>query len=495
MFREIDGTQIVNGILYLKGTEILNRIRWIPKLLTEFFERVPKQLTELEGNEIHTGIFERGMSHGTEVFNGIFRMIFKGFLKVSVFFVVGLLCSIMQANYCTLYCTVTGKRQRRREYPSLRHSIRPCWFYGCAVILSSEKTDGRKDLTSLQSKQQQKTLNQRRRQHFLPPLSSILLMSNRNGPAAGGDDDQSQQGFNKQYSTGVGVGASTATEAEAAAEEEARKRESKGGSKDKLEMSSSSSFFSSNLTAASTSTETSNNNSTTATYYNGTENYYDHDQDVSEVEEVPDDDKLYLLNDRQLVAIDVAFVISSVLSILGSSCLIYFLYQTKKRNMKKRPSSYNNNITTDRRTTTTPNACTTSFLTSTFYHGWNSSHRFLLGLSIFDIITSLRHGSSPFLQSDVGSVGCTIEGFLVAWTLIPPMYNTALSFFYCLTIRYSTSTSRESFAQHYEIYFHVLALVYPITISLLGVFAKAYNPSNFTPDCFISSYPTNLCGR
>ena len=121
-------------------------------------------------------------------------------------------------------------------------------------------------------------------------------------------------------------------------------------------------------------------------------------------------------------------------------------------------------------------------------------HRLLLGLSLADILTSVRLAvlpplSYPFLSP---SPGCTADGAITVLGYAGPYYNVSLSFYYLMTIR--CAIRDEKIQKRYEPWFHGIPIVGALSACIVGLFLKVYNPSPFGLGCWINSYPSDCQG-
>ncbi|CAB9529100.1 unknown protein [Seminavis robusta] len=127
---------------------------------------------------------------------------------------------------------------------------------------------------------------------------------------------------------------------------------------------------------------------------------------------------------------------------------------------------------------------------------WNSYKRIMLGLSVFDCISSLAIGLQPFfLPADssqrVWAVGtdatCTLGGFFQQLSLANIWYNGFLSFFFLFTIRYQMSEERMS--KRYEPVFHIIAIGHPLVTAIMGAAIGAYGELKLGHNCWLTNYP------
>lgn len=121
-------------------------------------------------------------------------------------------------------------------------------------------------------------------------------------------------------------------------------------------------------------------------------------------------------------------------------------------------------------------------------------HRLVIGLSIFDIISSISifSGSFFFQDMDEPTSQCNVNGFLQFLSLFAAaLYNTALSIMFLLIVRFDISD--QVLQKYYEPIFHFVAIVPFFIIAVFGLFAQVYNPV-FGVACWLYAYPYNCIG-
>jgi len=100
------------------------------------------------------------------------------------------------------------------------------------------------------------------------------------------------------------------------------------------------------------------------------------------------------------------------------------------------------------------------------------SHRFLLLMSIFDIMqstagafTSMAIPRNPDYPGSMGNeTTCTIQGFFLALGLAVPLYNSSLNLFFLLSIRYNIDP--KIFSRKVEPYLHAFSILVPLMFSI-----------------------------
>jgi hypothetical protein len=170
------------------------------------------------------------------------------------------------------------------------------------------------------------------------------------------------------------------------------------------------------------------------------------------------------LTDRQEVALSVLAVFSGTLSILGSSLIVYRVYQNRQNT-----SPYD---------------------------------RILLGLSCSDIIHSATYALSPFLlpqntSQRVWASGtdktCSFLGFLTQLAFAAIWYNGMLSFYYLLTVRFGVK--RQAFTRRYEPYIHIFGIFYFVLTATSGLIFGFFSELEITQGCWIGEYPEGCEAR
>lgn len=164
------------------------------------------------------------------------------------------------------------------------------------------------------------------------------------------------------------------------------------------------------------------------------------------------------LSDNQEMILSVLRLVSGVLSILGSSTIVYRVYKNRK--------------------------------TSKPYD------RIMLGLSCFDIIASFTFAASPFLVPEetsqrVWAIGnetsCSFLGFLTQLSFAAVWYNGMLSYYYLATLKYNVKTP--VFATRYEPYIHISTAFFFLFTATGGLPFNLYSEFELTQGCWIAEYP------
>lgn len=104
-----------------------------------------------------------------------------------------------------------------------------------------------------------------------------------------------------------------------------------------------------------------------------------------------------------------------------------------------------------------------------------SNHRLMLALSTFDVFhsaavaaTTLASPRDTHFYGAMGNNGtCSAQGFLLILGLAVPMYNTSLSLFFLLTIRFRVS--RTTFSAKIEPILHTVSILAPLALAIVSV--------------------------
>jgi len=164
------------------------------------------------------------------------------------------------------------------------------------------------------------------------------------------------------------------------------------------------------------------------------------------------------LTDTQMNVISFLYVFSSILSILGSSTILY-----------KVLGDFENS---------------------------NSYDRMMLGLSTFDVIASFGFALTPLLLPKETStrpwaIGnnttCTLLGFITQLGVSAVLYNMFLSFYYLLTIRYGIK--RKDFASKYEMWIHGFVVLFAVMTAVVGATLGVFSEVQVGLGCWVNNYP------
>jgi hypothetical protein len=171
-----------------------------------------------------------------------------------------------------------------------------------------------------------------------------------------------------------------------------------------------------------------------------------------------DDEYLYIPTSNQQKIISLLVIPPSILSFIGSSLIIYFVRNDKKK---------------------TP------------------GRRILFALSVCDIISTLSWLSEPYLMASdainsyVWTFGndatCTVLGFLAQFSITSHLYSAALSVYFLLTIRFGVREA--TFAKKYERWMHVVIILFGLGTAITGVVMGMFHVSHVGPGCWVSHPP------
>jgi hypothetical protein len=162
------------------------------------------------------------------------------------------------------------------------------------------------------------------------------------------------------------------------------------------------------------------------------------------------------LSDDQIIAVILVNTFSSLLSLFGSSMIIYLLCQAKK------PSVYN---------------------------------RLMFGLSSIHIILATSLLITPFLIPESGGrkfahgndQTCTTLGFFFQLGCTVPFYNMSLNVLFLLTVVYGMSEARIS--RWIEPTLHCVSILYPLITASAGIGFNLYSEVKLGVLCWIGKYP------
>jgi hypothetical protein len=163
------------------------------------------------------------------------------------------------------------------------------------------------------------------------------------------------------------------------------------------------------------------------------------------------------LSDSQEALIAILLLCSSILSIIGSSLIVYKVIRLK---LYTKPYD-----------------------------------RLMLALSLSDIIASITYGIlTPLLMPrdvTVFSYGnqrtCSILGFFTQFSFTCIGYNCILSFYHLLTLRYKIK--KHEFATRYEKPMHIFNIAYFLITAAVGVIYGFYSPVDIGFGCWVNDFP------
>lgn len=124
----------------------------------------------------------------------------------------------------------------------------------------------------------------------------------------------------------------------------------------------------------------------------------------------------------------------------------------------------------------------------------NVQQRILLMLSIIDVAVSTvwflsnffmpPYSSEEFIWQFGNQTTCSIQGYIVQFSIAGVMYNSTLSLYYMLKVKYNI-TERQLGRIEYAM--HLFPLLFGFITATTSLFLELYNPANW--DCWISPYP------
>ncbi|CAJ1939085.1 unnamed protein product [Cylindrotheca closterium] len=172
------------------------------------------------------------------------------------------------------------------------------------------------------------------------------------------------------------------------------------------------------------------------------------------------------LSDAQDKLLAVLPIPSSVLSIIGSSVIIYMLlhnHRGRGRGFQQRR--------------------------------WTPYTRLLLGMSICDIISSISIAAAGFLRPR-GSLRawafgndatCTAAGFLIQFSWSGMLYYNMLFFYFLFTTRFGLSNS--FIGKRIEPFMHLISVGYPFVTGVVGAVWGVYAETSASFGCWVNDYP------
>lgn len=122
--------------------------------------------------------------------------------------------------------------------------------------------------------------------------------------------------------------------------------------------------------------------------------------------------------------------------------------------------------------------------------------RILLGLSVSDFLCSLIYPWQAFLVPKATSyriwaIGndqtCMFLGFGQQIFFASILYNSMLSLYFLLTVRYGMSNPHV--AQKYEVYMHLVGIGYPVLAAFIGLGVGLFHELEVGHGCWVNDYP------
>ena len=231
------------------------------------------------------------------------------------------------------------------------------------------------------------------------------------------------------------------------------------------------------------------------------------------------------LTDHQERVLSVLFVFSGLLSIIGSSIIIYKILfkkilrpivtrveinshakqttasgifrSNRNLNVPTREASGTGAVVGDKSGLT--KSSRTSIVTTTAAMSTPTTpyDRIMLGLSIYDVIASVSYVLTPFMgvgvsdSARIWSIGtpatCTMMGVLQQISFGAVWYNCMLSYYYLATIRFGVK--RHVFAQLAEKWIHVGTTFYFWATAIFGAGIGFYSEVSTGMGCWVNDYP------
>ena len=200
------------------------------------------------------------------------------------------------------------------------------------------------------------------------------------------------------------------------------------------------------------------------------------------------------LTDAQNIIMGVLMIPSGILSILGSSTILYSIW---RRNIKKeKPASCQSNGTTN---------CQTNFRSKRKANNSTTKplgpyERILMALSIMDIIFTITvvaqtvlipRDTTHRITSFGNAATCTMMGFFWQFTLSNFYFSGLLNYYYLRTIVSGWSEAR--FAKH-EPYWMAAGLLWYTGTAILGVVMDWYDANELGVGCWVNNVPRG-CGE
>jgi len=154
---------------------------------------------------------------------------------------------------------------------------------------------------------------------------------------------------------------------------------------------------------------------------------------------------------------------SAILSIFGSSIIIYMAVSTRRQRQ------------------------------------WTTYTRLLLGLSICDIISSVSLAFAAFMRRPesgrVWAIGndatCAAIGTMTQFSYSNVWYNAVLSYYFIATVRFRMKHSR--IAKLLEPWMHFVSIGYPLVTAIVGASYGMYGEKATGMGCWVNEYPHG-CG-
>lgn len=163
------------------------------------------------------------------------------------------------------------------------------------------------------------------------------------------------------------------------------------------------------------------------------------------------------LTDAQDKLLAMLPIPSSILSIVGSTIIIYIILGNRGRRR------------------------------------WTPYSRLLLGMSVCDIVSSISIAIAGFLRPQDTSIRawafgndatCTITGFLIQFSWSGMFYYNMLSLYFLLSTRFGMKNS--IIGRRIEPFMHFVAVGYPLFTGIAGAIAGVYSETSASFGCWVS---------
>ena len=126
-------------------------------------------------------------------------------------------------------------------------------------------------------------------------------------------------------------------------------------------------------------------------------------------------------------------------------------------------------------------------------------HRFLLGMSLFDVLQSLSFPLQPFLLPESGGrvwargnvASCSAMGFILQMGIGTYLYNFMLNMNFLLTVYFEMDV--RNFPKYAEPLAHLIVFIYAIGTSLSGVILGVFKESELGTTCWVAGYWPENC--
>lgn len=179
-----------------------------------------------------------------------------------------------------------------------------------------------------------------------------------------------------------------------------------------------------------------------------------------------------LFTPQQQILLAVTPIFSGVLSAIGSFTIIRLIFRERRH-----PKQAGRNTIKGKESKIT-------------------YERIMIGLSIFDILNSLKAMTSTFLmpsdtpgvwQAHGNTATCTIQGFVGQLGLATALYSASLALYFVLRIH--PDTRGDTIQIYYEPFLHAIPILFALVTAIAGIFLESYNPLPLGVGCWVAAYP------